>query len=87
MLAACDRLHAEVEGQKVMNSARFQENEKLKADVEQLRNALRPFADPDNWETKTEYGPYGSYYVTTWRGEDRDIDDAKEAMEMSEREG
>ena len=45
--------------------------------------ALKIFADPDNWERTTEYGPYGSYVVYVWTGSGCPIDIADSAIEGS----
>jgi hypothetical protein len=36
----------------------------------------------NNWETKEEYGPYGSYFVHNWTGDAPPLDEA--AAELSQ---
>jgi len=38
--------------------------------------ALEKLIDESSWETKEEYGPYGSYYAHVWTGDAPPLDDA-----------
>lgn len=53
----------------------------LRAEVEQMKYALEKYANMSNWEQKEQYGPYGSYYVVSWKYDEHPWDIAREALE------